>query len=59
MNSKKRVAIIAFLLIASISNYLMKDNDNVRAVQFVWVFAIGALSALLVRELLEFFRKQP
>ena len=59
MNSKKRVAIIAFLLIASISNHLMKDNDNVRNVQFVWIFAIGALSALLIRELLEFFRKQP
>ena len=58
MDNKKRIAIAAFLLVASISNYVITDNDNVRAVQFASIFAIGALTAVLIRELLGIFRKQ-
>ncbi|HEX8270854.1 MAG TPA: hypothetical protein VF581_13255 [Flavobacterium sp.] len=58
MNNRKRTAIIAFVLIISIGNYIARvDNNNVTAVQFTSIFAIGALSALLIRELIGFFQR--
>jgi hypothetical protein len=58
MENRKRVAIISFLLIVSLANYFAKTgNENVRAVQFISIFAIGALSALLIRELIGFIKR--
>lgn len=49
MNTKRLRAIIALLLIISISNYMFVIyNGTVRTVEFVSIFAIGALAGLLV-----------
>lgn len=48
----RRTPILAILLIISIGNYSrIVGNENVRAVQFLSIFVIGALSALLIREI--------
>lgn len=49
MNTKRLRAIIAILLIISIGNYLfIIYNGTVRTVEFVSIFAIGALAGLLL-----------
>ena len=48
VNKRKPVFIIV-LLIISISNfYRIKGNENIRAVQFLSIFAIGILSGVLI-----------
>ncbi|ULQ54669.1 hypothetical protein [Flavihumibacter fluvii] len=54
---KNRKILLAVLLILSIGNYTrIIGNENVRTVQFLSIFAIGALSALLIRELATQFK---
>ena len=49
---KKRRIIIAVLLMISIGNYTrLLSNDNISLIQFISIFAIGALSGLLINEL--------
>lgn len=51
MTNKNRIAIIAVLLIISIGNYTrIIDRNAIRTVEFVSIFVIGALSSLLIRE---------
>ncbi|MEY4540738.1 MAG: hypothetical protein RLZZ306_2495 [Bacteroidota bacterium] len=48
----KRIVLIAVLFMISIGNYSrITGNENIRTIQFVSIFAIGALSALLIREI--------
>ena len=57
MDAKKRRIAIVILLIVSIGNYTrMVENENIRTVQFLSIFAIGALTALLIRSIAEQFR---
>ncbi len=54
---KKRRIIIAVLLMLTISNFTrLTGNENIRAVQFISIFVIGALSALLVNEFVTLFK---
>ena len=54
---KKRKIIIAVLLIITIGNFVrLKGNENIRTIQFLSIFVIGALSALLVNELVVLFK---
>lgn len=47
---KRRKIIIAVLLMLSIGNFnRLTGNENIRTIQFISIFAIGALSALLLR----------
>ena len=56
MQKKKRVW-IAVLLMLSIGNYTrLKGNENIRAIQFLSIFILGALSALLIAELITLFK---
>ena len=51
MNTKKRKILLTVLLLLSLGNYgLMKGTEDIRTVEFLSIFAIGAISALLVRE---------
>ncbi|WP_165932679.1 hypothetical protein [Flavobacterium cellulosilyticum] len=46
-----RTLIIAILLILAIGNYTrIIDHGTIRTVEFLAIFAIGALSSLLIRE---------
>ncbi len=52
MNSKRRTLIICLLLSISIANYArIEDAQDIRAIVFVAIFTIGALSGLLLREI--------
>jgi hypothetical protein len=54
---KRRSIAIAILLLLSIGNYTrLPDSENIRAVQFLTIFAIGALSALLLQQLFIYFK---
>ena len=54
---KKRRTIIAILLLLSIGNFSrLANNDNIRAIQFMSIFVIGALTALLVNEFVTLFK---
>ena len=52
MNSKRRTTVLAIMLILSIGNYTrIIDHGTIRTVEFLSIFVIGALTALLIREL--------
>lgn len=51
MNSKKRTAVVAIMLIIAIGNYSrIIDQGTIRTVEFLSIFVIGALTAALIRE---------
>ncbi len=52
MENNKRRILLAVLLMISIGNYFrIVGSENVRNVQFLSIFAIGAITALLIKEL--------
>ena len=54
---KKRRVIIAVLLLLSISNFSrLTNNDNIRPIQFILIFVIGALTGLLINESVTVFK---
>lgn len=54
---KKRRVIIAVLLMLAIGNFTrLTENDNIRPIQFITIFVIGALSALLINEFVTLFK---
>ncbi len=54
---KKRRIIIAVLLMLTIVNFTrLTGNENIRAIQFISIFAIGALSSLLINEFVTLFK---
>lgn len=55
---RRRSITIAILLVLSIGNYSrLPGNGNIKAVQFLSIFAIGALSALLLQQIFIYFKK--
>ena len=58
MKNRRSIA-IAILLILSIGNYSrLSGSENIRAVQFLTIFAIGALSALMLQQIFAYFKKR-
>jgi hypothetical protein len=58
---KKRkisIGIMSLFLIISISNYLRITNGNVRTVELISILAIGAISGLLISQLISLFKKE-
>jgi hypothetical protein len=54
---KKWKEIIAVLLLVSIINFTrLSNNDSLRPIQFISIFVIGALSALLINEFVTLFK---
>lgn len=54
---KKRRVIIAVLLLLTVVNFTrLTRNENIRPIQFVSIFVIGALSALLINEFVILFK---
>ncbi len=55
--AKRRRIIIAVLLTLTIVNFTrLTGNENIRAIQFILIFIIGALSALLINEFVTLFK---
>ena len=54
---KRRRITIAVLLLLSIVNYTrLKGNENIRAIQFISIFATGLLLGILLNEFVTLFR---
>jgi hypothetical protein len=54
-----RKAVFVVLFILAIANFnRLEGNDSIRTIQFISIFVIGALAALLVREVIETSRKK-
>jgi len=52
MNKKNRIVVIVIMLIIAIGNYFrIIDHGNIRNVEFLSIFVIGALTSLLIREI--------
>lgn len=56
---KKRRVVMAVLLAITIGNYSrLAGNENVRVIQFLLIFVMGALSGLLINEFVTLFRSK-
>jgi hypothetical protein len=54
---KKRKIILAVLLIIAIGNYSrLSGSENIRTIQFLSIFVMGALSSLLINEFFVLFK---
>lgn len=54
---KKKKVILAILLLITIGNYSrLSGSENIRTVQFLSIFVMGALSALLINEFFTLFK---
>lgn len=59
MKSRKKLIILAVLLILSIGNYSrISTNDEIRNVHFISIFALGAISALFLQEVILTFKNR-
>ncbi len=51
MNTNRRLPLIAVMLMLSILNFSrLTGNENIRTIQYISLMAIGALSALLIQQ---------
>ena len=54
---KKRRTILAIILLLSIGNFSrLTNNENIRPIQFISIFVIGAMTALLINEFVILFK---
>lgn len=54
---KRRRFIIAILLMLTIGDFTrLKGNETIRPIQFILIFLIGGLTALLVNEFVTLFK---
>ena len=56
MEKKRRILITTLLTISIIFFTRLHGNENIRPIQFIWIFLIGALSALLINEFVSLFK---
>jgi hypothetical protein len=57
-NRKVSIGVMSFLLIISISNYLRITDGNVRTVELISILAIGAISGLLIGQVISEFKNK-
>ena len=56
MGNKRKVLIAVLLLLAIVNFTRLTGNENIRPIQFILIFLIGALTALLVNEFVTLFK---
>ncbi len=57
--TNRKPAFIIVLLIISITNfYRIKGNENIRAVQFLSIFAIGLLTGVLINYIVKALKEK-
>jgi hypothetical protein len=58
-SNNQRTVLLAVLLITSVINYgRIIGNENIRTIQFLSIFAIGALSSLLIQQIAMRFKNE-
>ena len=56
MEKKRRILIAALLLLEIGAFTRLAGNENIRPIQFILIFLIGALTALLINEFVTLFK---
>lgn len=56
MEKRRRPAMAVILVILTINYLMLKGHENIRAIQFVYIFVIGAISGLLINEFVALFK---
>ncbi len=56
MEKRRRILMASLLVIAIIFFTRLSGNENIRTIQFIWIFLIGALTALLLSEFVSLFK---
>jgi hypothetical protein len=56
MEKKRRILMALLLAMAIIFFTRLSGNENIRTIQFIWIFLIGALTALLLNEFVSLFK---
>ncbi len=56
MKNRKPVIILILLSLTILSYTRLQGNENIRTIQFLYIFAIGALSALIIQEIAKKFK---
>ncbi len=55
--AKRRKIVISVILLITIVNYSrLHGNENIRTIQFLFIFLIGALTSLLINEFITLFK---
>lgn len=55
----RRLVMLAVVLILSIGTFSrIEGNDSIRTVQFLSIFAIGAITSLLIREIVQELKRK-
>lgn len=53
------ILLLAFILILTIGNYTrLTGNENIRLIQFLSIFLIGASTALLIKEFVHLLKQK-
>ncbi len=55
---KISIGVMSALLIISISSYLRITDGNIRNVEFISILAIGALSGLIINQVILILKKE-
>lgn len=59
MKTRPKIIIAAIMLLLSTLNYSrIIGNENIRTVQFLSIFAIGLISGVLIKLLIEAFKSR-
>lgn len=56
MKNPRRIVIAIILLITIVNYSRISGNENIRTIQFLYIFVMGALSALLINEFVVMFK---
>ena len=56
MINARRIVIAVILLITIVNYSRITGNENIRTIQFLYIFVMGALSSLLINEFVVLFK---
>jgi hypothetical protein len=56
-NTKISIGVMSMFLIISIGNYMRISDGSVRTVEFISILAIGALTGLIISQVIQLIKK--
>ncbi len=56
MKNPRRIIIAVILLLTVVNYSRITGNENIRTIQFLYIFVMGGLSALLINEFVVLFK---
>jgi len=58
MDKRRRIIFAVMLLLSTVNYSRIKGNENIRPIQFISILVIGALTGVLVYELVRYFKSK-